>query len=536
MRRLLSLFLSLLLIFTMAACSNTDNANSDSVDNNTSTDIISPSQSTNDLTQNAQSSLAVNEMFTARDKEIGYDEGSATKITLSNQNVAIDKEGLYILSGTLADGQIVVEASDTEKVQLVLDNATITSSNCAPIYVKSADKVFITLASGSTNTLSTTGEFATGDENNVDGVIFSKSDISLNGNGSLIINTDFGHGIVGKDDVVFTGGNYTITSSKKGISANDSVRIADGTIAIASATDGIQVENTEEPEKGFFYMANGTLTVKAEGDAISASGIMQIDGGTYTLTTGEGAESVTLESDRMGMGSMRPNMQEQQSTTEEETISQKGLKSDSGILINQGEFTIDTVDDNIHSGGNSTILNGNFTMKSGDDSIHSDEAVIIEDGNFNIPYCYEGIEGLSITINGGTFDIISSDDGFNAAGGADSSGFGGRGDPFATTEGAFITINDGNIMIVSDGDSLDSNGALTINGGTLNLTCNGNGNGNTAIDASGTYENNGGNITTNDGSESGTHMGARPNGMEPPSNPERKQQSDVITSATPKQP
>ncbi len=471
--------LSLALLLFLTACTNTDQSQLEGAE--TAPTIVEPDESTTEET--------TDEMFTARDKEIGYDESNATAITLANENVTIDKEGIYVLSGTLTDGQVIIDVADTEKVQLVLNNVTITAENTAPIYVKSANKVFVTLAAGTTNTLNTTGAFVADTENNVDGVIFAKSDITFNGSGTLKINAAQGHGIVGKDDVVFTSGTYLVTAANHGVSANNSVRIADGDVQITSGKDGIQVEHTTDPEKGFFYMENGTMSIQADGDTISTSGFLQIEGGNYTLTTGSG-------------------------TTSSETVSQKGLKSEQEILINSGEFIIDTVDDSIHAAGDITIGNGTFTLTSGDDAIHSDAAVLLSDGMFRIPSAYEGIEGLEITVNGGDYDITTTDDGFNAGGGTDGSGFNGGNDPFATTEGAAITINDGTITVVSDGDSLDSNGTLTINGGTLNLTCTGNGN--TAIDASGTYANNGGVITTNDGSESGNQMsGPQPGGRRP---------------------
>lgn len=164
---------------------------------------------------------------------------------------------------------------------------------------------------------------------------------------------------------------------------------------------------------------------------------------------------------------------------------------------------IDSADDCLHAGGAMNMTAGEFTLNSGDDAVHSDDALVIQNGTFTIPYCYEGIEGLSITIEDGTFDITSNDDGLNAGGGVDSSGFGGFNglpqDTFASSSDSFITINGGTFTIVSSGDSVDSNGDLTINGGTLELTCNGNGD--TALDCDGTYTNNGGDVTTNDGSE-----------------------------------
>ena len=182
-----------------------------------------------------------------------------------------------------------------------------------------------------------------------------------------------------------------------------------------------------------------------------------------------------------------------------------GVVSKDELTINGGTFTVDSVDDCLHSGGALAVTGGTFTLSSGDDAIHSDDAVTIRAGEFSIPYCYEGVEGLSVTVEGAAFDVTAHDDGFNAAGGADSSGFGGRDEPFAASEDSFITVNGGTITVVSDGDCLDSNGDLTVNGGTLDLTCNGNGN--TALDCSGSYTNNGGSVTTNDGSE--TNSGGR---------------------------
>lgn len=166
-------------------------------------------------------------------------------------------------------------------------------------------------------------------------------------------------------------------------------------------------------------------------------------------------------------------------------------------------YETDTADDSIHAGGDILITGGKFELRSGDDAVHSDGAVVIRNGSFTIDYCYEGIEGMSVTIDEGSFDIRSVDDGINAAGGTDSSGFaGGRpgGEQFSASSDSYIMINGGGFVIVSDGDCIDSNGDLTINGGTLDLTCNGNGN--TALDCDGTYTCNAGDVATNDGSES----------------------------------
>lgn len=307
--------------------------------------------------------------------------------------------------------------------------------------------------------------------------------------------------------------------------------IADGAFAITSGKDGIHSENSDDASLGWLYIQNGSFTITAQGDAISAQGALQIDGGTFDLYTGEGSASVEMTSSDqfggpMGRGqhggwadqTTAPDTQTASTTqTEEDSTSQKGIKGESTYAINGGTFNIDSADDCLHAGGEMVIAAGRFTLRSGDDAVHCDGALTIRSGTFNIPYCYEGIEGLSITIEDGLFDITSHDDGLNAAGGADSSGFGGFGnrpqDAFSASSDSFILINGGSFTIVSGGDSVDSNGDLTINDGTLDLTCSGAGD--TALDCDGTYTNNGGDVTTNDGSEEnpgqmGGGMGGRP--------------------------
>lgn len=460
--------------------------------------------------------VSVSQMFSDSDLEVGYDDLTSAHITLSGTTATCDsdavqisgsqiiltEEGTYILSGTLEDGMVIVDAEDSAKVQLVLDNVQIGSSTSAAIYVRSADKVFITTAPDSQNTLSNGGEYVVIDDNNIDSVIFSKADLTLNGSGTLTISAAAGHGIVSKDDLVLSGGTYEITAASHGISGKDSVRIASGSYTITSGKDGIHAENADDTTLGFLYIEDGTFTIHAQGDGLSAGVYLQIEGGDFSVTTGEGSASVTLETDSMGFGPGSFGAPTDSTTEEDDTVSQKGVKADGTLTISGGSFQIDTVDDAIHANEDLLITGGEFHLSTGDDGIHSDTALTIQDGTFTIPYCYEGIEGLSITIDGGTYDITSADDGLNAAGGADSSGFGGRmpgQEGFGGSSDSFIVINGGEFVIVSTGDCIDSNGSLTINGGTVDLTCNGSGN--TALDCGGTYANNGGTVTTNDGSE-----------------------------------
>ena len=478
-------------------------------------------------------------LFSDRDLAGTYDESTAVSIELNGETascssdavtvdggrVTITDAGTFLLSGTLTEGQIVINAGDTDKVQMVLAGADITSAASAAIYALEADKVFVTLAEGTENTLTNGGTYEAIDDNNIDAVIFAKTDLTLNGSGSLTIQAQAGHGVVSKDDLVVAGGNYTITAASTGLTGKDSLSIADGSFAITSGKDGLHAENADDAALGCLYIAGGSYTIRAQGDAVSASGALRVDGGTFDLTTGEGSASVTMDTGesfdpgQRGAPGQAPAAPEEPAQTEEaetDSVSEKGLKADGSITVNGGSFTADTADDSIHANGDILITAGTFTLRSGDDALHSDGAVTIQNGTFDIPYCYEGIEGLTVTIDGGDFTITSQDDGINAAGGADSSGFGGgrpQQDQFSASSDSWIVINGGTFTIVSQGDCIDSNEALTINGGTLDLTCNGNRD--TALDADGTYTNNGGEVTTNDGSEEnpGAMTGGRGGGQ-----------------------
>ena len=190
------------------------------------------------------------ELFTDRDYNDDYAEDGSVHITLNGDSAEADSDAVrisgtivtvteaatYVISGTLDDGMLVVDAPDTAKVQLVFDGVQITSRTSAALYVLEADKVFLTLAEGTENALSNGGEFVAVDDNNIDAALFSKQDLTLNGAGSLTVTSPAGHGVVCKDDLVITGGTYTVYAASHGIDANDSVRIADGLLTLDAST------------------------------------------------------------------------------------------------------------------------------------------------------------------------------------------------------------------------------------------------------------------------------------------------------------
>lgn len=446
-KKLLALFCATALSMTaVAGCTGTKSSTGNVVSSETETNAEETSA------QSEAGTFSSADMFTERDLAGTYEESGAVYVTLSDdgitgetdgvvingQTVTITAEGTYIFSGTLSEGQIVVDA-DNAKVQIVFDNVDITCASSAAVYVKSAEKVFVTLAEGSQNTLRNTDEYVAIDDNNIDAVIFAKSDLTLNGTGSLTIVSAEGHGIVSKDDLKITGGTYDITAAGHALSGKDSVRIADGTFILTAEKDGIHAENADDEEEGYIYIAAGDFTITSDGDGMDASNIVQIEDGTFDITAGGGdANSLkTHESDMPG-------------------------EPGGGMYLNGGTYQIDSADDSIHSNANITIADGTYTLATGDDGVHADDALIVNGGTITVTESYEGLEGLTVTINDGTIDITARDDGVNAA-------------------GEKMELNGGYIHILAGGDGVDSNGDLTINGGEIYIDGPSD-NGNSAID------------------------------------------------------
>ena len=512
MKKCLSVVLVLLLVLgLLAGCGNNNtggdnNKDNDSNSNNAGTVTTGDGTDSNSDPVDVDFSQTDADMFTDRDSKTEYDANksvtiklngttataSSSSVKISSSTVTITEEATYVISGTLSDGMIVVNAPETAKLQLVFNGINITKSTSAALYIIEADKVFVTLAEGTENVLANGGTFTAIDENNIDGAVYSKQDLTFNGTGSLTVTSPAGHGVVCKDDLVITGGTYTVNSSSHGLDANDSVRIANATLNIDAGKDVIHCENTDDTSKGFIYISSGTINGEAEGDGIAASAYLQIEDGSFDLLVGGGAENGSKASSGNyggfmggGHGGMRPggNQGSTTTTTTTDTVSMKGLKAANSILISDGTFKIDSADDSIHSDVSVTINGGTFEIASGDDAIHAEETLSVTAGKFNITESYEGLEALNIKVMGGDIKLVASDDGLNAAGGTDSSGTtGGRDGMFGggmvggkpggmgghggmSSGNGSIVISGGNLYINSSGDGLDANGTLEITGG-----------------------------------------------------------------------
>ncbi len=425
--------------------------------------------------------------FSSSDRRTEYDPDEAECITLGDGDVTISDEGVYVFSGMLS-GSITVNAEKTDKIRLVLAGVDVTANGTAALAVISADKVFVTLADGTENSLSSVGDFAETEEG-IDAAVYSKEDITFNGTGSLSVTSETGHGIVSKDDVKFTGGKYEINAASHAVSANDRAYFADGEYIFMSGKDGIRAENSDDASLGLVYIAGGKYDITSDGDSIDGGAAVQIDGGEIRLIAGGGHENGTVQGDEFGFGGMGgfPGgmWEDKNEGTDEASVSTKGIKSDGILAVNGGKLNVDAADDALHAAGKVTVTGGDFAIETGDDGIHSDADLLIAGGRIDISTSYEGLEGVNVTVSGGEITLYASDDGINAAGGTSEGAAGDRPGGFGgmmegdDTYG--INILGGKMYVNASGDGVDSNGSFNVAGGEIYIDGPTNG-GNGALD------------------------------------------------------
>lgn len=462
----------------------------------------------------SEADIDITNMFTKRDLAGTYDESEAVKITLSGKTATCDSSnvqiedgvvtikaaGVYVLSGTLMDGTVVVDAGDDDKVQLVLDGVSITAADYAAIYAKNADKVFVTLAENAENSLTVSGDYVQTDDNNVDAVIFAKCDLTLNGSGSLTVKDTTGHGIVSKDDLVVTGGTYTIDSQDHCLNGKDSVRIADGTFTLTCDEDGIHAGNDDQQD-GYIYIEGGDIDISVGDDAMHAEGLLLITGGDIDISKSyEGIEGhkILVTGGDIDVVSSDDGFNAAGGSSDS-TGDNKGGGLD-GTGDNKGGF----------GGGSGGDMNGNTPPARPDGSGQSSDTASGSTDTNTLPARPDGSGQSNDTASDST---KAADDGARSAsndqsqtdssqsgsddtenskpelsengeqpGGSGMSGGPGMGGVDMDADyDAYILITGGTININADGDGIDSNGYLGITGGSVYVLGPSN-NGNGALD------------------------------------------------------
>ncbi len=404
-KKVLGLVLAIVFVFSLAACSasttednqtivdsifeSTETSTQAETDAAVSSDSTDASSGASKTAANVTSTgvIDASDLFTDRDLTQSADLSSATSYTVrDSENINITEEGVYVLSGAASNVTVTVEVEDNEKVQIVLDGVTITNTSAPVIYVKNADKVFVTTTS-TENTLSVTSSFTSDGDTNTDAVIFSKDDLVLNGTGTLnISSTD--NGITSKDDLKVTGGTINITCTSDAIEANDSIAVSDGSITINTSKDALHAENDDDNSKGYIYICGGTFNINAGSDGIQGTTVVQIDGGTFNINASEGIEGTYVQ-------------------------------------INDGTINITASDDGINGSNKSSAYNvtveingGSITIDMGQgdtDAIDSNGNLYITGGTINItaqsPFDYDGEgkkTGGTVIVNGEETDELTN--------------------------------------------------------------------------------------------------------------------------------
>lgn len=389
--------------------------------------------------------------------------------TIIGSTITINSAGTYSFSGTLNDGQVVVDTKDDAIVRLILDNVSLSCSYSSPIYVSNADKAMLVLADGSVNTITDGSTYTSGDDG-PNAAIYSADNLTLYGTGSLTVNGNYEDGICSKDGLIIASGTYFVKAKDDGIRGKDYLVVKTGDITVEAGGDGLKSDNDEDAEKGYISILDGIFNINSTGDALTAETDILISDGILNLVSGNGASS--------------------------STASTKGIKAGVMVSINNGSLVIDATDDAIHSNQDIEINGGILSLASGDDGIHSDYNTIITSGTINITKSYEGLESAlgSITMSGGHVYIAASDDGINISAGGGTSG-GGPGRKSSAATDCALNITGGYLVVDCEGDGLDSNDFMNISGGTMIVNSD-EYTENSSIDCDGTCSVNGGLLVT----------------------------------------
>ena len=385
-------------------------------------------------------------------------ESGATVITFNGSDISIDgngavadgntllivQSGIYSLSGTLDDGRIIVNAKKQDVV-LILDGVNVTCSNSSPLYIYKAASVTL-LLNGTTENVFTDGtsydytlDYCEASEEEPNACIYSKGDLIIRGTGSLKVNANYNSGIICKDTLKIINTTVDVTAKNHGINGKDSLTVQNSTVKVSAGGDALRSTQDKDPTLGWAQFVDSNIYLEAQGDGVQVETGITIDNCSMSITAGGGALNTA-------------------------DGSQKGLKCAQGyITVNSGTIVIDSADDSFHAAGDINLNGGTISLATGDDAVHADGCIYVADGVITIPDSHEGLEAALIEISGGEIYIVADDDGINASGGNDLSGYGNK----FVSDGSYLGITGGYIYINAQGDGIDSNGDIYMSGGTL---------------------------------------------------------------------
>ena len=413
--------ITLLAALALTGCSATSASNA-SASSATSTSASSTSGTTSKVADSfstdvkSGAKLAEDTHYSAKD--VTWDSSSEVTIDLSNPTatdgvtvsdgvITITNAGNYKLTGTY-EGQIKVEAADSDMVRLILNNATITNSTGAAINVVEADEVVIYTASGTANTVSDGSSYSDTASGSPDAAIYSKSDLTLAGEGTLKVEGKYEEGIHTSDGLVIASGTLEVAAANTGIKGKDYVDILDGTVTVTASQDGIKATNDTDGNRGWVRLSGGTVNISAGDDGFKAERVLEISGGTLNITqANEGIEAQYIN-------------------------------------ILDGTVNVTSSDDGINASYSTTTTTDSTTATSTNQSAQNRQNSAPQVPSGSAGQASAGGQAPSGTMGqpqagGGTFEVVD----------------------------ATINISGGTVTVNANGDGIDSNGTATLSGGTL---------------------------------------------------------------------
>lgn len=360
---------------------------------------------------------------------------------VSGTTFTITTGGTYRIAGTLSDGNIIVNAPDDQLVRLVLNGVQISASKTAPLYIASGGKAVVILVANTVNRLQDGSiyQYASSDIDEPGAALYSATDLTISGKGSLIVEGNYNDGISTNDGLVIRDASVSVTAVDDGIRGKDYVILADAGIVINARGDGVKSDHDEDGSRGYVLVQGGLYDVTSGGDGLTGATDLLVDGGDLSLVSGGGSTQTT-------------------------TVSSKALKAGVNLIVEDATFELDAADDAMHSAKNLVINSGEFLISTGDDGVHADEILGIHGGEMAIARSYEGIEAPAIQVTGGTIHLTASDDGLNVSGEGEGNlppgGGSASADQYFLFEGGFLYID-------AHGDGIDINGSVKMSGGVL---------------------------------------------------------------------
>lgn len=369
--RLIGLILCLALIFS--GCSTT----STGIETTEASSVLGTEATTESSEVKSPTALE-SVIIQDEDRELGIQTLNSTQVQLNDQETRVDgtgvkvngnqvtitQEGTYVISGSLSNGQLIIDIDKEDKVKLVFNGVAINSQMGPAVWIKSAEKVIVTLVDGTFNTLADSDMKAMDEEaEELDAAFFSNEDLTINGGGSLAVTGILGSGIKSKDTLLIVSGSIEVNAKTHGLNGKDALLIYDGILTLVTGEDGLHSNNQ-------VYIGGGETTINAGDDGIHGDLQVLIDNGQIRIH--ESYEGIEAESIIINEGSIEIQATDDGINATEAgeagTESLKGLQPMTGaslkasLTISGGQVAINASGDGLDSNGNIAITGGITTV------------------------------------------------------------------------------------------------------------------------------------------------------------------------------